>query len=142
MRRGFAPLIIIIIMLAILVAAAIYLRTMSNRKLSENLPIINSTTGPDGVKYVQGEISVAFKAGTTYKEVRELFQRLDLPNYSNSYPGADPSPSDSTVVNTNGFDIFVIKVKPGSEREIIDKLLKEEIVRAASLNTIGHVTNI
>lgn len=91
-------------------------------------------------EYVKGEIIITFKENTVYKQSKELFSSLGITEYENAYwKSTNKVVTDDTILQTT--DIFEIKVTIGTEDEMVTKLLKESIVRAASKNYIGHITS-
>lgn len=106
--------------------------------------VLNCSPTPTGKtadgEYVKGEVIVTFKENTVYKQAKKLFSSLGIAEYENAYwKSTNKVVTDDTILQT--IDLFKIKVTPGTEDEIVTKLLKESIVRAASKNYIGHITN-
>lgn len=93
----------------------------------------------DESDYVPGEVLVTFKENTIYKQAKDLFSSLGISVYENAYwKATNKKVDDTTTLFT--VDVFKIKVTSGIENEIVNKLMKESIVRAASKNYIGRIT--
>lgn len=91
----------------------------------------------EGSNYVPGEVLVTFKENTIYKQAKDLFSSLGISVYENTYWKATNKQVDDTTTLLT-VDVFKIKVTSGTEDEMVNKLVKESIVRAASKNHTGR----
>lgn len=123
-KNGFAPVIILIVlMIAGIVGYFLYRDNQNKNNVSQN--------------YVQGEVIVSFNEGVTYKQARDLFDKIGITNFENGYwKSVNKKPTDKTVLSN--LDLFEVRVASGTEDVFIERLVKESIVRAASKNYIGH----
>lgn len=100
---------------------------------------VNKTSNQnnDG-QFVSGEVLVMFNQGTTYKQAKDLLNSLGVTEFENGYyKTMKIDLSDDMVVDKGVFKLLTI---PGKEDELINKLSSENIVKTASKNFIGHIT--
>jgi len=93
---------------------------------------------PDHVRkteedYTKGEVVVSFEENTRLDQAKELFSRFGIVEYEN-YPWKSKYKNTDYGAILNSWNQFILKVGPGSEDEMIAKLLGELIVRGASKN--------
>lgn len=97
-------------------------------------------TSKNDENYIKGEVLVSFKENTTYRQAKDLFASVGITDYENAYwKATNKSVDDNTILQT--IDLFKLKVGPGTEDEIVNKLAQNPIVRSASKNYVGHITS-
>lgn len=100
--------------------------------------VIKTSNQNNVSQFVSGEVLVMFSQGTTYKQAKDLLNSLGVTEFENGYYTAMKIDlSDDMVVDKSVFTLLTI---PGKEDELINKLSNENIVKTASKNFIGHIT--
>lgn len=132
-----------------------YQARLTERQSSTSLPIATPTSKfqdqreiivspsptPLQKNYEEGVVLVTFNDGVTYKEAKDLFSAMNvqIENTNSYWKATNFIPDDSTILKKT--DVFKIEVEVGKENEIINQLTQKSIIRAASKNFIGRITD-